>query len=38
VTVVEGAIRRHDGVVTSNEEHIRHIDDAAGVRLQIEAI
>lgn len=38
VTVVEGAIRRRDGVVTSNEGHIRSIADAAGVRLHIEAI
>lgn len=36
VTVVEGAIRRHDAIVTSNEEHIRHIADAARVRLRIE--
>jgi hypothetical protein len=36
VTVVEGAIRRHDAVVTSNDDHIRHIADAAGVILRIE--
>lgn len=36
VTVVEGAIRRRDAVVTSNEHHIRRIADAAGVRLRIE--
>lgn len=35
VTVVEGAIRRHDAVVTSNDTHIRHIADAAGVTLRI---
>lgn len=38
VTVVEGAIRRHDAVVTSNGEHIRHIADAARVRLRIERV
>jgi hypothetical protein len=38
VTVVEGATRRHDAVVTSNEEHIRRIADAARVRLRIEHI
>ena len=38
VTVVEGAIRRHDAVVTSNEEHIRHIGNAARARLRIERI
>jgi hypothetical protein len=38
VTVVEGAIRRHDAVVTSNEEHIRHIANAARARLRIERI
>jgi len=38
VTVVEGAIRRHDAVVTSNEEHIRHIANAARTRLRIERI
>lgn len=38
VTVVEGAIRRDDGVVTSNEEHIRSIADAGRVRLRIERI
>lgn len=35
VTVVEGAIRRGDGVATSNEDLIRHIAGAAGVRLHI---
>ncbi|MPY88946.1 MAG: twitching motility protein PilT [Luteitalea sp.] len=38
VTVVEGAIRRRDTVVTSNEDHIRRIADAARVRLPIERI
>lgn len=38
VAVVEGAIRRGDGVVTSNETHIRKIADAVRVRLAIEQI
>lgn len=38
VTVVEGAIRRGDGVVTSDEDHIRHIAGAVGVRLRIAAV
>lgn len=38
VTVVEGAIRRRDAVVTSNEDHIRRVADAVGVRLRIEPI
>lgn len=38
VTVVEGAIRRRDAVVTSNEDHIRRVADAAGIRLRIERI
>ena len=38
VTVVEGAIRRHDTVVTSNPTHIRKIADAARVRLTIETV
>ncbi len=38
VTVVEGALRRDDGVVTSNEEHIRRIARAAGRRLRIETV
>lgn len=38
VTVVEGAIRRRDAVVTSNEDHIRRVADAAGVRLPIERL
>jgi predicted nucleic acid-binding protein len=36
--VVEGAIRRHDAVVTSNETHIRRIAAAAGVDLRIETV
>jgi predicted nucleic acid-binding protein len=36
VTVVEGAVRRRHAIVTSNEEHIRRIADAAGVELRIE--
>ena len=38
VTVVEGAIRRRDAVVASNEEHIRRVADAAGAQLHIERI
>ena len=38
VTVVEGAIRRRDAVVTSNEGHIRHIANAARARLRIEHV
>lgn len=38
VTVVEGAARRRDAVVTSNDEHIRAIADAAGVRLHVEHV
>ncbi|MGH8906110.1 MAG: PIN domain-containing protein [Egibacteraceae bacterium] len=38
VTVVEGAIRRGDAVVTSNEDHIRRIADAARARLRIERV
>lgn len=38
VTVVEGAIRRRDAVVTSNEDHIRRVADGARVRLRIERI
>ncbi len=35
VTVVEGAARRDDAVVTSNDEHIRAIADAARFRLRV---
>lgn len=38
VTVVEGAVRRHDAVVTSNPTHIRSIADAVRSRLTIETI
>ena len=38
VTVVEGAIRRGDGVVTSNHAHIRTIADAARAKLTIERV
>lgn len=38
VAVVEGALRRGDAVVTSNEEHIRRVGLAAGGRLQIETV
>jgi predicted nucleic acid-binding protein len=38
VTVVEGAIRRHDAVVTSNEAHIRRIANGARARLRIEHV
>lgn len=38
VTVVEGAIRRNNAVVTSDETHILRIADAARVRLRTECI
>ena len=38
VTVVEGALRRRDAVITSNPTHIRAIADAARVRLHIHTI
>jgi len=38
VTVVEGAVRRADAVVTSNEEDIRRIADAASARVRIAAV
>jgi predicted nucleic acid-binding protein len=38
VTVVEGAIRRGDAVVTSNADHIRHVASATRTRLRIETI
>lgn len=38
VTVVEGAIRRHDAVVTSNPTHIRKIADATRTKLTIEIV
>jgi predicted nucleic acid-binding protein len=38
VSVVEGAIRRHHGVVTSNPTHIRAIADAAGVHVETQIV
>lgn len=38
VTAVEGAARRLDAIVTSNDGHIRTITEAAGARLHIEHI
>lgn len=38
VAVVEGAIRRGDAVVTSNEDDIRRIADAASARVRIAEI
>jgi hypothetical protein len=38
VAVVEGAIRRRQAVVTSNETHIRTIASAARVELRIERV
>lgn len=38
VTVVEGAIRRGDSVVTSDPAHIQRIAGAAGGRLVIDAV
>ncbi|MBI5087364.1 MAG: twitching motility protein PilT [Actinobacteria bacterium] len=38
VTVVEGAIRRHDAVVTSNPTHIHKVADATRTRLTIESV
>lgn len=38
VTVVEGALRRGDSVVTSNGSHISQIADAAGSRLHVELV
>jgi hypothetical protein len=38
VTVVEGAIRRRDAIVTSNEDHIRRVAAAAKVRVRIERV
>ncbi len=38
VTVVEGAARRRDAVVTSNDAHIRGIASAANARLHIEHV
>ncbi len=38
VVVVEGAIRRHDAVMTSNPTHIVLIADAARSRLTVETV
>jgi hypothetical protein len=38
VTVVEGAARRRDAIVTSNDTHITQIANAARARLTIEPI
>ena len=38
VTVVEGAIRRHDAIATSNHTHIRKITDAVRAKTTIERI
>lgn len=38
VAVVEGAARRGDAVVTSNESHIRGIAAAAGIPLRIATV
>ena len=38
VAVVEGAIRRHDAVITSDTAHLRAIADAARARLPIESV
>jgi hypothetical protein len=38
VTVVEGAARRSDAVVTSNEDHIRLVASATRARMRIHTI
>jgi hypothetical protein len=38
VTVVEGATRRHDAVLTSNPTHIRKVADATRTRLTIVSV
>lgn len=38
VAVVEGAVRRNDAVVTSNDEHIRRVAVAARRHVHIEAV
>jgi hypothetical protein len=35
VTVVEGALRRSDAVVTSTREHIKKVAQAAGLTLHL---
>jgi len=38
VTVVEGAIRRRDAVVTSNDSHIQAVANAASARIRVEHV
>lgn len=38
VTVVEGAIRRGDGIVTSDPAEIRRVAGAVGVTLTIDVV
>ena len=38
VTVVDGAVRRHDAIVTSKDAHIRTIAEAARGRVHIEHV
>lgn len=38
VTVVEGAARRRDAVVTADDGHIRAIAKSAGIRLHVEHV
>jgi predicted nucleic acid-binding protein len=38
VTVVEGALRRGDAVVTADPKHIAKVADALGARLRIEPV
>jgi hypothetical protein len=38
VSVVEGAIRRHHAVVTSNSTHIRKVAQAGGATLEIHPV
>jgi len=38
VSVVEGAVRRHHAVVTSNATHIRKIADVIGTTLEVHAV
>ena len=38
VTVAEGAIRRHDAILTSNHTHIRKITDAVRAKITVEQV
>jgi hypothetical protein len=38
VSVVEGAVRHNDAVVTSNQDHIRKVATAAGANVTIHSI